>query len=176
VPKTRPIIILAFSLAVLLGTACGGYNPPVVYRIVLPDNYIGWLRVDFGISSAPEWRFYQLATTVTIPETGVEQTQYEMFRLNGKEQVFLYYRRGGELVRVPDELYAHPLVPNYVFEPRKRKSHTIRKGSWYIFVGPPSLRGQYSPKAVWEPRDRVPTPGRMDIPSQKTQSPAEPNR
>ncbi len=163
--KNRSIIILTISLAVLLGTECSYPALPISYRFVLPDNYIGWVRIDFGVSSAPQWHFSQFTTTVTIPETGVEESKLEMFQLNPKEQVLLYYQRGGDLVTVPDELHSHPLVPNYVLVPRNRKTDMMKKGSWYFFVGPASLRGSYSAKAVWGRRDKVPTPGRITTPT-----------
>ena len=164
-PKNRSIIILTISLAVLLGTECSFPALPISYRFVLPNNYIGWVRIDFGMSSAPDWRFSQFTTTVTIPETGVEESKLEMFRLNPKEQVFLYYQRGADLVSVPDELYGHPLVPNYLLMSRKRTSDGMKRGSWYFFVGPASLRGPYSAKAEWGPHDKVPTPGRITTPT-----------
>jgi len=175
VPKNRSLIIIAVSLAVLLGTQCGFPDLPIRYRFVLPDNYVGWVRIDFGISSAPDWRFDQLTTTVTIPEIGVEQSNLEMFRLNPKEQVFLYYQRGGDLVSVPDEFYSHLLAPYYLFVSRKRASDKVKKGSWYFFVGPASLKGPYSAKAVWGPRDKVPTPGRITAPEAQPPPAPSPN-
>ena len=174
-PKNRSLIIIAVSLAVLLGTQCSFPDLPIRYRFVLPDNYIGWVRIDFGISSAPAWRFSQFTTTVTIPETGVEQSNLEMFRLNPKEQVFFYYQRGADLVSVPDELYSHPVVPNYLRVPRKRKPYTMKQGSWYFFVGPASLKGPYSAKAVWGPHDKVPTPGRITTPTAEPPPARSPN-
>ncbi len=174
-PKNRSIIILTISLAVLLGTECSYPALPISYRFVVPDNYIGWVRIDFGISSASNWRFSNLTTTVTIPETGVEQSNLEMFQLNPKEQVILYYQRDGDLVTVPSELYDHPLVPNYVHVPRNRKTDTMKRGSWYFFVGPASLKGPYSAKAVWGPRDKVPTPGRITTPAAEPPPAPSPN-
>ena len=73
-PKNFSITIITISLAVLLATECG-YNQTVEYRFVLPDNYIGWVEIDFGAPSGPDWQFAKLTTTVTIPETGVAETR-----------------------------------------------------------------------------------------------------
>ncbi len=72
--RNRLLIIATISLATLLATQCTYTPTPIHYRFVLPDNYMGWVRIDFGVPSAPDWTFSNLTTTVTIPETGVEQT------------------------------------------------------------------------------------------------------
>ena len=62
-PKNRSLVIMAVSLAVLLSTQCRFPDlPQLRYRFVLPDNYIGWVRIDFGISSAPYWSFSDFTT------------------------------------------------------------------------------------------------------------------
>jgi len=71
--RNRSLIIVTISLATLLATQCTYTPPPRNYHLVLPDNYIGWVRIDFGVPSAPDWHFINFTTTLTIPETGVEQ-------------------------------------------------------------------------------------------------------
>jgi hypothetical protein len=46
--------ILVMGLA--MGTACAGflYCYTITYRIILPDGYVGWVRADFELKSAPE--------------------------------------------------------------------------------------------------------------------------
>ena len=43
-----------FVLSVLASVSAWGHfdKPRLTYRLVLPDGYTGWLRVDFGVDSA----------------------------------------------------------------------------------------------------------------------------
>ena len=111
-PKNRSILILTISLALLLCTVCGGVNysanapKPIPqyqyqYRFLLPDNYVGWVQIDIGVRGAEPWLFESDTVTATIPESGVTQTQSELY--TGAE-VLLDYHRAGKLVPVPDEM------------------------------------------------------------------------
>ncbi len=171
--RNRSLIIVTISLATLLATQCTYTLTPIHYRFVLPDNYIGWVRIDFGVPFTPDWTFSNLATTVTIPETGVEQTMFGFPSTPRKsDELLLYYYRGGDLVPVPDDLYDHSLFMSTLVVPFKlpKNSRAPRKGSWYFFVGPASLRGRFPQSGVLHRRAKVPTPGRITTPEPKPQS------
>jgi hypothetical protein len=187
VPKNRSIIILTISLAVLLGTECGipvsnRTNAPAPkpikqflyqYRFVLADNYIGWVRIDIGVAKAEQWQFENDTVTATIPESGVKQTESELYTT---ARVQLYYQRAGDLVPVPDSLYSRNIHANGVFVTRKRGRWGPTKGSWYFFVGPRSLEGKYLFNVPPHSNASLPTPGRMAAPAApETQPPAGPN-
>jgi hypothetical protein len=171
VPKNRSIIILAISMAVLLGTECGvnySAHPPTPkpierhrYRFVLPDNYVGWVRIDLGVPKAEPWQMEQDTVTVTIPESGIKQTESELYTM---ADVLLYYQHAGDLVRVPDSMYDHYVLANGVTVPLKWGRWGLKKGTWYLFVGPQSLRGHY-PAIMLNSNATAPTPGRMATPS-----------
>jgi hypothetical protein len=175
--RNRSLIIVTISLATLLATQCTYRIPPTTqYRFILPDNYIGWVRIDFGVTSAPDWRsLSNSTTTVTIPETGVEQTGSPFPSTPGEgtegTEVLLYYQRGDDLVPVPDYLYSHTLFMSTLVQPFKlpQNSRAPRKGSWYFFVGPASLRGRFPPRGVLHHGAKVPTPGRITVPEAKPQ-------
>ncbi len=161
--------MVTISLATLLATQCA-YTPPLILHCVLPDNYIGWVRIDFGVASAPEWNFTE---TVTIPETGVEQTQFSFGTPRRNDEVEFSYDRGGHLVPVPDDLYDHSLFASTLVQPfklPKKSAPAMVKGSWYFFVGPPSLRGQFPSRGVLHRGAKLPTPGRITTPEAKPQS------
>jgi len=185
VPKNRSIVILAISLAVLLGTECGIPLPshtarvppsqpiersPNLYHFVLPDNYIGWVRIDVGVPKAEPWEFEQSTLTATIPESGVAQTRST---LDTMAEVRLYYQHAGELEDVPDDMYLHFVTANGVIVPREWGLNSLTKGTWYFFVGPPSLTGRYSGILLPSSRASVPTPGRTAAPAE-TQPPSGP--
>jgi hypothetical protein len=166
-PKNFSITIITISLAVLLATECG-YNPTVEYRFVLPDNYIGWVEIDFGAPSGPDWRFSQLKTTVEIPETGVAETRSPIGLVPSKRaRVVLFYQNGRNVVPVPSELYSGPVQDNSLIKPIKGPQRSAARqdaGSWYFFVGPPSLRGPYPSHGKLKPDAKAPTPGRITVP------------
>ncbi len=184
-PKNRSIVILAISLAVLLGTECGIpfpsrtnapaprpiQQPSYRYRFVLPENYIGWVQIDVGVPKAEPWEFEQGTLTATIPESGVTQTKSA---LHSAAEVRLYYLHAGELENVPDNMNLHFVTANGVLVPGKWGRYGLKKGTWYFFVGPPSLRVRYSGILLPSSHASVPTPGRMTAPP-NTQPPSEPN-
>jgi len=180
VPKNRSIIILTISLAVLLGTECGIPFPtrtnapapgPVErsqYQFGLPDNYIGWVRIDVGVPEAEPWEFEQGILTATIPESGVTQTRSA---LDTRAEVLLYYQRAGSPVSVPSEMYTHYVNAAEVLVTHK-DGRWVTKGSWYFFAGPRSLKGDYPFNVPPHSKANLPTPGRMAAPPPET----EPNR
>ncbi|MGO9590274.1 MAG: hypothetical protein ACLP3K_09565 [Candidatus Acidiferrales bacterium] len=170
--RNRLLIIATVSLATLLATQCTYTLPPIHYRFVLPDNYIGWVRIDFGVPSAPDWTFSDLTTTVTISETGVEQTHSPFATPRKSDELLLYYYRGGDLVPVPDDLYDHSLFASTLvlpFKPPKKSPPARPKGSWYFFVGPASLRGRFPTRGKLHRGAKLPTPGRIITPEAKPQ-------
>jgi hypothetical protein len=172
-PKNLAITIITISLAVLLATDCA-YNPHVEFRFVLPENYIGWVKIDFGDPSGSVWQFNQLKTTVTIPETGVAETQMSFATIPSKRDlVSLFYQNGPDLGPVPSELYSRPVQDNSLVKPFKRPKKSTRyrqAGSWYFFVGPPSLRGPYPSHGKLKPDAKAPTPGRITVPHSPSQA------
>jgi hypothetical protein len=183
-PKNRSIVILAISLAVLLGTECGIPFPsrtkapaskPIEqslnrYRFVLPDNYIGWVRIDVGVPKAEPWEFKQGSVTATIPESGVTQTQSA---LDSAAEVLLYYQRADRLVSVRRGRYPHYVNPTEIVVTHK-DGRWVTQGSWYFFAGPYSLKGDYSFNVPPHSKANLPTPGRMAAPPE-TQPPTGPN-
>jgi len=188
--RNRSLIIVTISLATLLATQCTYTPPPIHYRFVLPDNYIGWVRIDFGVPSAPDWHFSDAGTTVTIPETGVEQTHFPFTTPSKNAEVVLYYYRGGDLLPVPDDLYDRSLFMSTLVLPVKRPKKSVAdskdnfpdlpnfpqaqvwippKGSWFFFVGPTSLRGRFPSRGVLHRGAKLPTPGRITTPEPKPQ-------
>jgi hypothetical protein len=141
---------------------------------VLPGNDVGWVRIDFGVSSAPQWPFDLDTTTVAIPETEMEQTASPFVLRKGTE-VLLYYQRGGDLVRVPHELYENPLVTNGLLASAKWAPDMVKEVTWYFFVGPASLRGPYRANDVMLPGADVPSPGRLTAPQTEPRRSTGPN-
>ena len=160
--------MVTISLATLLATQCA-YTPPLILHCVLPDDYIGWVRIDFGVASAPEWNFTE---TVTIPETGVEQTQFRSeppgeTTKSSSPTIVAATSCPCRMIYMIIPFSSTLVQP---FKLPKKSAPAMVKGSWYFFVGPPSLRGRFPSRGVLHRGAKLPTPGRITTPEAKPQS------
>src|ERR1019366_7656844 len=52
---------VALSVGLLLLLGCNR-NHEITYRIILPDQYVGWVRVDFEVKTAPAFDSHDALT------------------------------------------------------------------------------------------------------------------
>lgn len=113
---------LGLWVAVLLGaTGCSSKG----YRIILPDAYVGWVRVDFRVPGAPTLPVEDGFEVLTVPENGVVITTSDVRASPAYDEVF--FGRSGLRVRAPyygrGITRGHSTLPNAIL-------------SWWVFFGP----------------------------------------
>lgn len=133
----------ALILALLLLSFQGAVNGKSWhYRVILPANYVGWLQVIFGDTSAPALSGEKKFLQIDVGETGVVRTRNLPVWFGSRDEFF--YRpadntRNQKLVPVPATY-----VINYAYEGGFAVSGTPDgspgTASWFFFVGPPEIR------------------------------------
>lgn len=157
----RPFLILILSIAAVFQQGCDDIR----YRVILPDGYIGWVRVDFGIPSAPALEINQSGyeATVMVPESGVVATRSNI--LVGMHDFYdFYYQEPNGFKRVPKSLYVKNLDAGGFTAKDTKSPLAIKPLSWYFFIGPKSLRnniGRNTTTADLAKGIPLPTPGRI---------------
>jgi hypothetical protein len=98
---------------VILGIR-GDSEPDLTYRFVLPDGYVGWVRVDFGLDSAPKVfkrdRYHEVAE-IKIAEDGRARTSDLVEIRSPKTEYEFFYDVKGSLLPVDEELVSHEKNP-----------------------------------------------------------------
>jgi hypothetical protein len=89
-------LILSIGLALLLGlsplSCLEKQRRPS--RFLIPEGYVGWVRVDYGVNGAPALEVASRRYVVKIPPRGHVQTSTEIEYGWGKDQYY-YYSDGG---------------------------------------------------------------------------------
>jgi len=153
-------------VALALGTVFAGllYCYTITYRIILPDGYVGWVRVDFELKSAPELDVKNGDTaTIVVPESGFVQTSTLMFASLTKTRYLMFYKKGEQLIKVPRNYYSRSFDADGVTGRADDYTDGRTALSWYFFVGPKSLRAQYPPSPVIAESTLILKPGRINI-------------
>jgi hypothetical protein len=94
------------------------------HRFVLPDGYIGNVRVDFLVPGAPPLSEEDGFHLVVVPESGVVSTSSDMRTSPKRDEVF--FQRGDVRVRAPYSVRGNTYTP-------KEPGAVIK---WWIFFGP----------------------------------------
>lgn len=168
--------LLSMSL-LIMGCGALGDGDRVVYRIILPADYIGWVRFDFGVAGAKELRWKtseagQMATFV-VPESGFVQTS-SIFAAGLEYELF--YDEGGRLVPVPKDFYSSSDIDlgGFTMEQRDAQGNSTAL-SLYFLVGPKWLKAKYpeSDYTWWNSKGqsylrtdkdaKLPQPGRIHL-------------
>lgn len=129
-------------LALLLLSFCGYVSAKSWrYRIVLPTDYVGWVQVIFGDTSAPALSGGRKYLQLDVGEDGVVRTRNLPVWFGSRDE-FFYHSPGGKnqkLVPVP----ATYLI-DYAYEGGFSVSGTPDgspgSASWFFFVGPREVR------------------------------------
>jgi hypothetical protein len=72
---------------------------PEGYRVVLPDEYVGWVRVDYRVPGAAPLPAEDGFQILLIPESGVLVTSSDMRTSPKRDEVF--FERSGKRIRAP---------------------------------------------------------------------------
>lgn len=134
----KQFVLLTFLLAI----SCSSVSAKSWrYRIVLPTDYVGWVQVIFGDTSAPALSGSKKYLQIDVGENGVARTRNLPVWFGSRDE--FYYRSEGnghqELVPVPPTY-----VINYAYEGGFSVSGTPDgspgTASWFFFIGPPEIR------------------------------------
>jgi hypothetical protein len=139
------------------------YGKDIAYRVTLPDGYIGWVRVDFGVSDAPELAIDGWEATVNVPDTGSVETSSHML-IGMHDYYSFYYRTQSGLVQVRKALFSKTLDAGGFTAKDTDSAQEIKPLSWYFFIGPKSLRngvGRNITTMDLANRVPLPKPGRI---------------
>jgi hypothetical protein len=139
-------------------------EPQLTYRLVLPDGYLGWVRVDFGVDSAPKVfkrdRYSEVAE-IKIAEDGRARTSDLEEITSPKTEYEFFYDVKGRLVPVDEELVSHEMEAGGIGARADDYNQPLKPSSWYFFVGPQSYRAQHPNDEFLRSGGPLPTPGRI---------------
>jgi TonB family protein len=149
---------MTLSLAIFVGIVvlAGCSYRPINRRIVLPDGYIGWVRVDFAANSPPPTDATNFIT-FKIGNDGYLPTDGVMISSVGEKLEFLYETSEG-LKPIPEDFVDSRFDAGGI----TASSGDPRLGlSWYFFIGPKSYRQAHPTKDFISHTSPLPTPGRF---------------
>jgi hypothetical protein len=72
--RTLRVPLLWLALVCLPRIACGQETPRRPYRFLIPDGYVGWVKVEFNVKGAPPLLFKDGCYTFEVPTSGRFQT------------------------------------------------------------------------------------------------------
>jgi hypothetical protein len=125
---------VALTLVLACGAACSQSKG---YRIVLPDGYVGWVRVDFQVPGAPPLAEEDGFGLLVVPESGEVATSSDMRTSPKRDEVF-FDRRGG---RARAQYHGRGITHS----PRDPKAVI----TWWVFFGPEdSIRTEEAQRKV----------------------------
>ena len=138
--------------ALLALSACHR-NKEITYRIILPDHYVGWVRVDFEVKTAPAFDADN-GLTFRIGKDGTCQTSSLMVYSVPTKYEFSYDTPTG-LKPVRDDYVDHGTDAGGM----TAQSDNPHYGTtWYFFIGPKVYRNQH-PLTEFTSHNSLPTPG-----------------
>lgn len=124
-----------------------------VHQVILPDGYIGWIRIDYLVRNAPALD-YSKAAIIRIGKNGKFSTSSRQV-LGDPETVkfdFLYDTPKG-LRPLPEGL-----VPEDIYD-----ASITSAGSWYVLIAPKSYRDTHPLDDFIQGRKPLPKPGRLKV-------------
>ena len=164
VTAVRKALLTLLAIALLGATPNCAQRHHVVYRFVLPKDYIGWVRVDFEVKDAPELAQQDIRrgakATVIVPQNGVVETS-SIFIGSTWESYELYYRDDDRLVPIPKTLYSSKFMLDGFSTTLRDDTGKPKALSWYFLIGPKSLRAKYPIESYLKEDARLPQPGPM---------------
>jgi len=136
---SKLILALLFSLSIASSSSSAQTRQPSLYSFLIPEGYVGWIRVDFEVPDAPplpvEGDFYILK----FSDTGRLQTSSRDITGGWTDRAqFLYYSTERPYllklkVGGPDETR---MVHGQFAGPGAGHSYPVPKPYQYYFIGP----------------------------------------
>jgi len=142
----------------LLSLSVCNRNHVITYRVILPDQYVGWVRVDFAVKTAPPFDSHDVLT-FRIGKDGRAQTTSLMVYSVPTRYEFLYDTPAG-LRPVREDLVDHAINAGGV---TARSDAPDYGTAWYFFIGPKAYRNQHPPSEFTSHVSPLPTPGPLHL-------------
>jgi hypothetical protein len=132
VPKVRKEKAFGESSTVLPGQ---DRNRTLAYRFLIPEGYVGWIRVDFDVAGAPELPIEEDYYIFKFPTSGRLQTSSSDIVESRRNQFLYYSDKGKYLLKA-----GGPLNTRFVQEefsgPGPGHLPPLPNRYRYIFIGP----------------------------------------
>jgi len=133
-------------------------NHEITYRIILSDQYVGWVRVNFEVKTPPSFDSHN-ALTFRVGKDGRSQsTSLTVYSVPTKYE-FLYDTPVG-LRPVRDDFVDHGIDAGGV---TARSDDPHYGTAWYFFIGPKAYRDQHPPSEFTSHSSPLPTPGPLSL-------------
>jgi hypothetical protein len=149
-------LFLAILAAILVLSACR-HGHEVTYRVILPNGYVGWVRIDFG-ANVPLPTDSTDTVTFRVGDDGKVWTDAVMVITAPVTHYEFFYETPSGLSAVPEDFVDHRINAGGL---TSRSDDPRGGGSWYFFVGPKTYREQHPVQDYVSHRLPLPTPGRM---------------
>ena len=163
IQHARSNALLLCLLVALFTLGCRSERQ-LTYRLVLPDGYVGWVRVDFGVNSAPRVfrgeKRLEIAQ-IKVGEDGRARTSEGMVILAPKTEYEFFYDEAGGLRPIPEGLVNHDLNAGGITAMAQDYNQPVKPLSWYFFIGPSSYRSTHPNSEFVKSAAPLPTPGRI---------------
>jgi hypothetical protein len=123
---------------------------PIVHRIILPEGYVGWIRIDYLVKTAPE--LDEQTPVIRVAENGTFRTSsHQIFGASDMVKYEFFYQTPNGVRAVPDDL-----VPEEIYD-----ASIFAQGSWYFLLAPRSYREKQPLHDMVKGLKPLPTPGRL---------------
>jgi hypothetical protein len=154
--KSRPWLEIVLCCSLLVATvSCASKSRPEKW--IIPENYTGWLRLDYAITGAPSLPMEGGAYLVRIPQSGRLETSSPYNPSVDKNEFFVTTDHGLQKLGFSQEMMAHsqPAIEEYAvqnafgfFEVAK---NTVQRPGKCVFVGTdPAFRDNGRDCESWE--------------------------
>jgi hypothetical protein len=148
---------LILIVGLLLLSGCTRHDE-ITYRIILPDQYMGWVRVDFEVKSRPTFDSHNVLTFHIGTDGRAQSSSLLVYSVPTKYEFFYQTEQG--LRSVPDNFVDHNLDAGGI---TSRSDDPHFGSSWYFFVGPKSYRNQHPQSEFVSHSSPLPTPGPLSL-------------
>lgn len=169
---------LTFLLAWLPFGAAAKRDRAFHYTFILPDDYVGWIEINYSLSGATKMTFTNDGATIEIPDDGRYHTSSARAIAAPDPVDYFYYR----VSRSDSSTCLAPIPSSYVLPAPNHGGFDLSIGRggrlWFFWIGPPELRAKVPLASGERPsptsddeggssyyallRSR-PTPGRMNL-------------
>ncbi len=158
--RTSADLTLRFVVFVTFGCfyGCGGHRNEITYKIIAPDQYTGWIRVDFTGQTPPQLDSGN-HVAIVVGDDGTSKSDAVPLMVTNYE---FFYQTADGLRAIPDDLVD-----------RETDAGGFSKGtpagviSWYFFIGPKTYRDQHPYHDYVSGASPLPVPGRIPATSNR---------
>lgn len=112
------------------------------YRFLIPEGYVGWIRVDFDVSNAPQLPIEDGFYIFKFPESGRLQTSSSDVVESRRNEFHYYSTEGSYKLKVVGPIEKR-MVPGEFSGPGSGHIAPVPNHYRYIFIGPTDVFDRY---------------------------------